>query len=53
MGAAGTLMGAPKGGATGATPLEGEGNPAEGGSSRVSLNAIEKASYFGISKGYY
>ena len=38
MGAAGALTGAPKtpkGGAGGATPTEGEGNPAEGGSSRV------------------
>ena len=35
MGAAGTLTGppkVPKGGAEGATPPEGEGNPAEGGS---------------------
>ena len=38
MGAAGALTGAPlapKGGAVGATPPEGEGNPAEGGSLRV------------------
>ena len=38
MGAAGTLTGvtkAPKGGAGGATPPEGEENPAEGGSSQV------------------
>ena len=31
MGAGGTPTGAPKGGAEGATPLGGEGNPAEGG----------------------
>ena len=40
MDAAGALTGAPKapkGGAKGATPPEGEGNPAEGGSSRVLL----------------
>ena len=38
MGAAGTpteAPKAPKGGAVGATPPEAEGNPAEGGSSRV------------------
>ena len=43
MDAAGTLAGAlnaPKGGAEGATPPEGEGNPAEGGSSRVVLNTV-------------
>ena len=38
-GAAGALTGAPKGGAEGATLPEGEGNPAEGGSSRVLLDS--------------
>ena len=43
MGAAGALTGAPKapkGGAPGATPPEGEGNLASGGSSRVLPNKI-------------
>ena len=40
MGAAGALTGAPKGGAEGATPPEGKGNPAQGGSSRVYSNDI-------------
>ena len=43
MGAAGTPTGAPKslkGGTKGATPPEGEGNPAEGGSSRVYFNVF-------------
>ena len=41
MGTTGALTGAPrapKGGAKDATPPEGEGNPAEGGSSRVTTN---------------
>ena len=43
MSAAGALTGAPKmpkGGAESATPPEGEGNPADGGSPRVFLNSV-------------
>ena len=44
MSARGALTGAPKapkGDAKGTTPPEGEGNPAEGGSSRVVLNPVK------------
>ena len=49
MGAAGALTGAPKapkGGAGGTTPPEGEGNPAEGGSSRVYIDNIDMSIHF-------
>ena len=43
---------APKGGAGGATPPEGEGNPAEGGSSRVYYDTIMHLMYI-FTEGAY